>query len=125
MGEGMIISHVRDGYWNSLETFCEESYRKSSDPVFMFWKAFAEYNLGNGSAAINSLLTVQQKKEVAYACIVALLYYQSKAQNIDRVDLPSLRKKSIVSAPGSEMNAEMPQIEPSLMPSSSSLSWEK
>lgn len=93
MGEGMVISLVRDGYWNWLDSFTSESYKKTSDPVYLFWRAFAQYNLGNTSGAINDLLSIQQKKEVAYACIVALLYYQSKARNIDRVTFSQLRNK--------------------------------
>jgi hypothetical protein len=77
----------------------------------MFWRAFALYNTGNTSAAINDLLSIQQKKEVAYACIVALLYYQGKARNTDRVFLTSLRKKSTTSAPGKDKNEEMQQKE--------------
>jgi hypothetical protein len=62
MGEGMVISLVRDGYWNWLESFCLDSYKKSSDPVYIFWRAFAQYNIGNASGAINDLLSIQQKK---------------------------------------------------------------
>ena len=124
MGEGTILSHARDGYWNSLESFCEESFRKTSDPIFMFWKAFAEYNLGNGSGAINSLLVVQQKKEVAYACIVALLYYQGKAQHTDRVSAFPRRNKFTASGPENAKNAEVQQTEPSPTLYSSSLLWE-
>lgn len=40
---------------------------------------------GNVNEAINELFLIQQKKEIAYACIVALLYYQGKARNADRV----------------------------------------
>lgn len=86
----------------------------------MFWRAFALYNTGNTSGAINDLLSIQQKKEVAYACIVALLYYQGKARNTDRVFLTSLRKKSITSARGKDKNEGMQQKEPSLKASTSS-----
>jgi hypothetical protein len=111
MGEGMVISLVRDGYWNWLESFCLDSYKKTSDPVYMFWRAFAQYNIGNASGAINDLLSIQQKKEVSYACIIALLYYQGKARNTDRVHISKLRKKSIISDPESVKNVEMQQIE--------------
>lgn len=81
----MIITLVREGYWNSLESFCNDSYQKTSDPIYLFWRGFAQHNLGNTSAAINDLLSIQQKKEVSFACIVALLYYHNQARNIDRV----------------------------------------
>lgn len=95
MGEGMIISLVRDGCWNWLQNFASESYKKNSDPVYVFWRAFAQYNLGNTSGAINDLLSIKEKKEVGYASIVALLYYQNKARNIDRVHIVLVRNKSI------------------------------
>lgn len=85
MGEAMIISLIRDGYWNTLDNFCDESYQKTSDPVYLFWRGFAQHHLGNTSGAINDLLSIQQKKEVTYACIVALLYYHNQARNLDRV----------------------------------------
>lgn len=110
MGEGMVISLVRDGYWNWLESFCLDSYKKTSDPVYMFWRAFAQYNIGNSSGAINDLLSIQQKKEVSYACIVALLYYQGKARNTDRVRIQRLRNKSITSDQDKDKNVEMLQI---------------
>jgi hypothetical protein len=125
MGEGMVISLVRDGYWNWLDSFSLDSYKKTSDPVYMFWRAFAQYNLGNASGAINDLLSIQQKKEVSYACIVALLYYQGKARNTDRVPLPLFRKKSTTSAPGNARNAATPLKEPLPRPSTSSPSSER
>ena len=81
----MVLSLVKDQYWNTLESFTNDYYKKTSDPLYIFWRAFAQYQLGNPNAAINDLLSIQQKKEVAYACIVALLYYQGKARNTDRV----------------------------------------
>ena len=121
----MVISLVRDGYWNWLESFCLDSYKKTSDPVYTFWRAFAQFNIGNASGAINDLLSIQQKKEVTYACIVALLYYQGKARNTDRVFFRSFRKKSITSGPGNARREGMRPIEPSLRPFISSLLWGK
>lgn len=125
MGEGMVISLVRDGYWNWLESFCLDSYKKTSDPVYMFWRAFAQFNIGNASGAINDLLSIQQKKEVTYACIVALLYYQGKARNTDRVFFASFRKKSITLGHGRERRGGMRPIEPLLRRFISSLLWGK
>lgn len=85
MGEAMIIHLIREGYWNNLESFCGDSYKKTSDPFYLFWGAFAQYHLGNPNGAINDLLSIQQKKEISYACIIALLFYQNQARNIDRV----------------------------------------
>jgi hypothetical protein len=92
----MVLSLVKDQYWNTLESFTNDYYKKTSDPLYIFWRAFAQYQLGNPNAAINDLLSIQQKKEIAYACIVALLYYQGKARNTDRVQTISFRKKSII-----------------------------
>lgn len=84
----MIIHLTREEHWNTLESYCNDSFKKTSDPLFMFWRAFAQHNLGNTSGAINDLLSIHQKKEIAYACIIALLFYQNQARNIDRVSLP-------------------------------------
>jgi hypothetical protein len=106
----MVITLIREGYWNSLEAFCQDYYKKTSDPVYVFWKGFALYNLGNVNGAINDLLSIQQKKEIAYACIVGLLFYQNKAKNTDRVTFKRFRKKLIISEEESEMKEEMDQI---------------
>ena len=90
----MIIHLVREGHWNNLEAFCSDSYKRTSDPLYIFWRAYAHDQLGNPSDAINDLLGIQQKKELAYACIVALLFYQNQARNIDRVNLFLFRNKS-------------------------------
>ena len=106
MGEAMVLHLVKEGYWNNLESFCNDTYKRTSDPLYLFWRGFAQYQLGNPSAAINDLLGIQQKKEVAYACIVALLFYQNQARNIDRVPFPPPRNKSTTSAPANDSSAE-------------------
>lgn len=121
----MIISLVRDGHWNSLESYCNDSHKKTSDPAYMFWRGFAQYQLGNPSGAINDLLSIQQKKEISYACIVALLFYQNQARNIDRVFLFSFRKKSITSALDNAKNVETLLKEPQFMLSTFSPSSDK
>lgn len=62
LGEGLIFSYIKDCYWNTLESMCDEYYRKSSDPVYIFWKAYANFQNGNVTAAINDLLSIHQKK---------------------------------------------------------------
>ena len=58
------------------------------------------------------MLPIQQKKEVAYACIVALLFYQNQARNIDRVNIFFMyRKKLILFVQDREIKGEMEQIE--------------
>jgi hypothetical protein len=119
-----MLNLVREGYWNTLEAVCTDYYKRTSDPVYMFWRGFAQYNLGNSSAAINDLLSIQQKKEITYACIVALLYYQGKARNTDRVLPTPLRSKSTTSAPGKDSNAVTLLTAPSPKQSTSSSSSE-
>ena len=53
IGEGMVFSLVKERYWNTLSTFCNDYYQKTSDPFYIFWKSFAQYNLGNINGAIN------------------------------------------------------------------------
>lgn len=62
IGEGTIFSHIRHQHWNTLDTFCLSEYKRTSDPLYMFWKAFAQYRLNNINEAVNNLLTIQQKK---------------------------------------------------------------
>lgn len=62
MGEGLVFAYIKDGYWNSLESICDEYFRKTSDPFYTFWKAYAQYQNGNATAAINNLISIQQKK---------------------------------------------------------------
>jgi hypothetical protein len=82
--EGTVMFLIRQKFWQSLETFCEQAYNKTSDPFYIFWKAFAYNKLGNPNDSINELLNIQQKKEISYACYVALIYYHGQAKNIDK-----------------------------------------
>lgn len=84
---------IRQKFWQSLDDYCRESYRRTSDPFYIFWKAFACYKLGNYNDAINELISIQQKKEIAYACYVALIFYHGQAKNIDREELDALKAK--------------------------------
>lgn len=63
------------------------------DPFYMFWKAYAEYQNGDLTSAINDLHGIHQKKEISYACIVALMHYQNQARNLDKDELSNLRAR--------------------------------
>ena len=58
----MIYSYIQEQHWNLLENFTETEYKRNGDPLFVFWKAYAQYQLGNVNGAINDLLSIQQKK---------------------------------------------------------------
>ena len=116
IGEGQIFAFIREGYWNSLENFCQEYYKKTSDPLYVFWKAYAQHQNGNSTGAINDLLSIQTKKEVSYSCIVALMFYQSQARNMDKVRNYLLRNSSTPFELDKDNNEEMAQIKPSFKP---------
>lgn len=85
IGEGTVFFLIRQKFWQSLEECCREWYRKTNDPFYVFWKAFAQFRLGNANDSINELAAVQLKKEISYAAYVALIYYHNQARNVDRV----------------------------------------
>lgn len=58
----MIFALIRESFWNQLEAFCGPEYKRTGDPLYMFWRAYAQYKLGNTNGAINDLLTIQNKK---------------------------------------------------------------
>ena len=51
--EGTVMFLIRQKFWQSLETFCDQAYNKTSDPYYVFWKAFSYNKLGNANDAIN------------------------------------------------------------------------
>jgi tetratricopeptide repeat protein 21B len=85
IGEGTVFFLIRQKFWQSLEEACREFYKRTNDPFYVFWKAFAGFKLGNTNESINDLVTIQQKKEISYATYAALIYYHNQTRNIDRV----------------------------------------
>jgi len=41
MGEGLVFAYIKDSYWNTLQAMCEDHFRKTSDPFYVFWRAYA------------------------------------------------------------------------------------
>ena len=92
-GEGTVMFLVKEKFWQSLNDYCRDAYRRTSDPFFVFWKAFAHYHLGSLNESINELLTIKDKKEISYACYVALIFYHGQTRNIDKEELDTLKAK--------------------------------
>ena len=66
-------------------------YRDISDPIFKFWKAYAQYKLNDPNEAINELMAIQHKKEIQFATIMALIHYHSSCENIDHDAIQNLK----------------------------------
>jgi hypothetical protein len=57
--------------------------KKGADPVLIFWKAFGIFQEGSTTEAIRELTRIQERREVQFACALALIYYHERCRNID------------------------------------------
>ena len=52
--------------------------------MLTFWKAFGMFNEGSITEAIRELNRVQDRREVAFAAALALIYYNERCRHIDQ-----------------------------------------
>lgn len=62
---------------------CQE-LSKGQDAVLVFWKCFGIFNEGGVTEAIRELSRVQDRREVAFAAAIALIYYHERCRHVDQ-----------------------------------------
>jgi tetratricopeptide repeat protein 21B len=78
-----INYYVREKYWCSIRSLCDEELRKGQDPVLTFWKSFGIFKEGNVSEALRELGRVSDRREISLAAAIALIYYHERCRNVD------------------------------------------
>jgi tetratricopeptide repeat protein 21B len=93
VAESYVYFYMRHRMWQNLADHCEASFRKLQDNAFIFWKGFAYHGLNDTNESINQLTAIQSKRDVAFAAVSALLFYNQKTATVDREAVESLRQK--------------------------------
>ncbi len=60
------------------------------EPVLVFWKAFATFKEGAVTEAIHALGSIQTRRELQFATILALSYYHRRCNIVDQEAINSL-----------------------------------
>ena len=79
--EGLIQAihyYLRDGLYHTAYIITNEELKAGPDPILSFWKAFAIFKDGAVTEAIHELQVIPSKREIQFAIILALEYYNSK-----------------------------------------------
>jgi hypothetical protein len=58
--------------------------------VLVFWKAYGIFNEGSVTEAIRELTRVQDRREVAFASAIALMYYHQRCRHVDQESVDML-----------------------------------
>jgi tetratricopeptide repeat protein 21B len=74
---------IREGLYNTLQSFCSAEFLKYNDPFFKFWLSFGLFKEGNLSEAINELNQISSKREIQFSVLSFLDYLHSQSQLID------------------------------------------
>jgi len=85
-----INYYLREKFWCSIRTLCDDELRKGQDPVLTFWKAFGIFKEGNVTEALRELQRVQDRREIALAAAMAQIYYHERCRNVDQEAIDTL-----------------------------------
>ncbi|KAL4503354.1 hypothetical protein ABPG72_000960 [Tetrahymena utriculariae] len=91
IAQSQVYYYIREGFWSTMQKFCQEQYKAFGDPFFIFWKAYGLYQEGQPNEAINELTSIQHKKEIQYATIVALITCHLSTNTVDRETVQNLK----------------------------------
>lgn len=89
----LIQYYLREGYYNKVQTLCNEDGRKSLDPALAIWKAYALHCEGSTREAIMEAETVLNRKEVVLAAVIALEYFHNRCAAPDKDAIADLQRR--------------------------------
>ena len=81
----------REQLWHSIINLCDDEMKKGMDPVLTFWKGFGVFKEGSTTEAIREVEMIQNRREVSYAAITALIYYHEHCRVVDYETVDSLK----------------------------------
>ena len=85
-----INYYLREKYWCSIRTLCDDELQKGQDPILVFWKAFGIFKEGNVTEALRELQRVQDRREISLAAAIAQIYYHERCRNVDQEAIDTL-----------------------------------
>ncbi|CAM9839988.1 unnamed protein product, partial [Chrysoparadoxa australica] len=83
--KALILYYLREGLYQEAADEAEMCTRKrGNDPNLLFWKAFAVGMTGAIPAACKDLESLRAKRDMEFAAVQGLLYFQKKSRLVDR-----------------------------------------
>jgi len=79
----LVLYYAREGFYNKVQVCCNEELRRTTDPVLSFWKAYALYKEGSTREAIQECASLQDKRDMAFPCSSALVFYHNQCESVD------------------------------------------
>lgn len=86
-----INYYCREGLWHSIINLCDFETKKGVDPVLTFWKGFGIFKEGSTTEAIRELEMIQNRREISFAAITALIYYHEHCRVVDYETVETLK----------------------------------
>jgi hypothetical protein len=88
-----LLYYVRERYWRTAQTFSLQEQRRGQDQALAFWSAFVVFREGAVNEAIRQLEAMAMRRDIQFACYVALNYMHQKCRLIDheRVSLMKIK----------------------------------
>jgi len=107
----LVHYYVREGYYNKVQTCCDEELRGHSGaqdaPVLIFWKASAMFWEGSTREAILETESILTKRDMAVPAAVALLHYHNQCAVVDQDSVSDLSIKLQSELPSAPEHAKV------------------
>ncbi|KAJ3382196.1 Tetratricopeptide repeat protein 21B [Entophlyctis sp. JEL0112] len=94
-----VTYYCQRSLYNTAYKQCEVALRRrTSDPVLVFWRAFALIMQGRTGEALRDLEPLQEKRELVLACPAAMIYAHERCKIVDREAVQELQAKLTIAA---------------------------
>lgn len=88
--QALALYYVREGYYNKVQTLCNEEKRRTADPVVSIWNAYALHREGLTREAIMEAESVLQKRDMLLPCSTLLIFLHGKCALPDQQAIAKL-----------------------------------
>ena len=93
ISQSTVYYYIREKLWGTLRMFCGKEYKNYKDPFYLFWGSYALFRQGEHNEALNRCVKFQNKREIEYATVTAMIYYHEHATSPDFDTIEMLRKR--------------------------------
>jgi len=81
--QALALYYAREGYYNKVQTLCDEEGRRTGDVPMHLWKAYALHREGGTREAILEAEGCLQKRDMGLPFAVALCYFHEQLAMVD------------------------------------------
>ncbi|KAI9346469.1 hypothetical protein BDR26DRAFT_855632 [Obelidium mucronatum] len=94
-----VLYYCQRSLFHSAYKQCETALRRrTSDPVLMFWKAFALIMQGKSGEALRELESLQEKRDLVLACPAAMVFAHERCKLVDHEAMHELQAKLTIAS---------------------------